>query len=100
MGALMFAKSLFVHKHSTAPSVIALKEHFVYMLFVVLLELADSDTRSKLLTKLTIIKRRKGQAQARNERQKAATFWSRTFPDCEERSALAQKWFKRPLNGF
>ena len=61
VSALMLAQSLLVHEHSAAPTVIALKEHFVDRVFLVVLELGASDTRSKLLTKLTIIKRGQGQ---------------------------------------
>lgn len=61
VSALMLAQSLLVNEHSAAPAVIALKEHFVDRVFLVVLELKASDTRSKLLTKLTIIKRGRGQ---------------------------------------
>ena len=44
----MLAQSLLVHEHSAAPTVIALKEHFVDRVFLVVLELEASDTRSKL----------------------------------------------------
>ena len=57
----MLAQSLLVNEHSAAPAVITLKEHFVDRVFLVVLELKASDTRSKLLTKLTIIKRGRGQ---------------------------------------